>query len=201
MDNSNYSSIIWLGKSNKYTIVDNDDCRYLNQWAWGLHESKRPYVTRWDKTASTRMHRLIMGSPIAEFVVDHINGNPLDNRRFNLRICTPAENSRNKRPKVNGSSRFLGVNFCKKTKLWAAAIKAIVLARFPSEELAAKIYDIHAIKEYGEFARPNFNLSPDEQSELWEYYYTVHNKKAITANARILNKRHFLLEKDANLSF
>jgi hypothetical protein len=90
--------------------------------------------------------------------VDHINHNPLDNRKENLRICTRRENSRNrtkgkfiKRP----SSRYKGVSFDKKLNKWIAAIgldTMIYIGCFTTEEDAAFAYNIKAKEIFGEFA-------------------------------------------------
>ena len=55
------------------------------------------------------MHRFLMNPPKG-MVVDHINGNGLDNRRCNLRICTQLQNSQNSRRRRPGKSRFRGVH-------------------------------------------------------------------------------------------
>jgi hypothetical protein len=65
------------------------------------------------------MHRMIMRPPKG-MVVDHINGNGLDNRRCNLRICTRQENARNRRKHADGKSRFLGVYL--RGKKWQAFV-------------------------------------------------------------------------------
>lgn len=105
-----------------------------------------------------RMHRLIAQPPDG-MVVDHINGDTLDNRRENLRVCTSAENIRNagigRRSKT---SRFKGVHLDK--GLWVASAmfnyKKRIIGRFADEEEAAKAYDAFARECFGEFARLNF---------------------------------------------
>jgi hypothetical protein len=91
-------------------------------------------------------------------VVDHINGDTLDNRRANLRVCTKSENNRNRRKLHPTTSRFKGVY--KNTKPWIALIecngKQFVLGRFASEEEAALAYDKAAKEHFGSFARLNF---------------------------------------------
>lgn len=105
------------------------------------------------------MHRLIM-NPGPGMVVDHINGNKLDNRRENLRICTPAENARNCGSFRNSTSRYKGVHLCSRSGKWRAKIHVnkmhFKIGYFATEEEAARAYDARARELHGEFARLNF---------------------------------------------
>lgn len=109
--------------------------------------------------------------------IDHINGNPCDNRIENLRACTVAENSRNYR-KPAGSSQYRGVSWVKRDKAWAARISSgnggkRSLGNFKDEIEAAKAYDRAAREMHGEFAVLNFPdaaliLSPAAPAEQRE---------------------------------
>ncbi len=106
------------------------------------------------------MHRLIVGDDDTE-CVDHIDGDGLNNQRYNLRPATRKENSRN-RNSVSGRSKFKGVTRDTKTQRWRAKItvdgKIIRLGGFKSERLAAKAYDAAAEDLHGEFAKTNAQL-------------------------------------------
>jgi hypothetical protein len=106
------------------------------------------------------MHRLIMQAPKG-MVVDHINGNGLDNRRCNLRLCTPAQNRRNRHKHAGGRSRFLGVSPC--GDKWNARVAGRYLGLFDDEVEAAKARDRKARQLYGEHAWLNF--PPDNPPE------------------------------------
>lgn len=71
------------------------------------------------KGGSRLLHRYIM-QPSKGMTVDHINHNPLDNRRCNLRVCTQFQNNQNQRHNTSGK---VGVSYCKRDKLWVAHIK------------------------------------------------------------------------------
>jgi hypothetical protein len=107
------------------------------------------------------MHRLIMNTPKG-MVTDHINGNPLDNRKENLRICTAAENKQNRAAGKNNTSGFKGVSRHKRTNSWHARIghnkKPIHIGCFEDKEEAARAYDRKAIELHGEFAQTNFPI-------------------------------------------
>jgi len=107
-----------------------------------------------------KMHRRILGlSPGDGLQVDHINGDGIDNRRRNLRVCTHAENHANL-PPYGGVSRFKGVSWYARHERWVASIHprgdCIHLGYFDNEESAAHAYDRAAAIHFGGFARLNF---------------------------------------------
>ena len=103
------------------------------------------------------MHNLIM-RPKKGFLVDHKNHNPLDNTRNNMRSCSAAQNSMNRRKSniKKYSSRFKGVHFDRRDKKWIAQIEVNGIGIRPysgNDELeAAKAYNDAAIKYFGKFA-------------------------------------------------
>lgn len=108
------------------------------------------------------LHRYLL-QPKEGMQVDHINGNILDNRRINLRVCTNRENSINAKPmKTKIYSKFKGVSYCsteKRRKRWVAACevngKRITIGRFYTEEEARLAYNKKAKELFGVFARLN----------------------------------------------
>ena len=107
-----------------------------------------------------RMHRLLT-DPGEGFVPDHINGNTLDNRLSNLRVCSPSENTQNRVKKSEASSRFKGVYRDKGREKWRARIMVdgvpVHIGMFSDERDAARAYDKLASRLHGEFARLNFS--------------------------------------------
>lgn len=105
------------------------------------------------------MHRVIADAPKG-MLVDHKNGDSLDNRASNLRLCTHRENMWNsRRPKTN-TTGYTGISRTSSGR-WKAQIghKGVFLflgARFPTAEAAALAYDAKAKELRGEFARLNF---------------------------------------------
>jgi hypothetical protein len=96
----------------------------------------------------TTMHRFIMAPP-DDRVVDHINGNGLDNRRTNLRICSLAENLHNARAY---KSKYKGVWHRKGYGIWYAVINRRRLGPFYCPEAAALAYNRAIGEVYGEYA-------------------------------------------------
>lgn len=152
----------------KYALVDDADFDWLNQWRWNIHSNgcaKRNIsktVNGKRKFKTIRMHRLIMNPPEG-FEVDHINGDPLDNRRENLRVCKHSENCRNTKWQ-KGKSQFKGVYKYKNKwgEWWAARIRIhphrYVIGYFHEEMEAAFAYDLAALSLHGEYARLNFGV-------------------------------------------
>jgi len=164
---------IYLGEG-VWTIVDPDVYYRLGHHKWHLRgsNSKKFYAVRDVKTGPGRtkqlgLHREIMNQPKG-LLVDHRNGNPLDNLKDNLRVATRAQNAQNRPKKQNTSSRFKGVSFHKRYKKWSATIcyqgKNKLLGWFENEIDAARAYDAAARKYYGEFAR--VNLSAEHKPAL-----------------------------------
>jgi len=107
------------------------------------------------------MHRLLLGFGPGDPEVDHANHNGLDNRRSNLRPCSPSQNQANKTltPKRPKSSIFRGVTWVRARRRWQASIqvegKSLFLGQFDNEEDAARAYNDAARAHFGEFATIN----------------------------------------------
>ena len=113
------------------------------------------------------LHR-VLASPPAGLEVDHINGDTLDNRSANLRVCTHAENQRNSKKRTGKNGKFKGA-FLHRPGQWHASIqvagKVINLGSFRTQTEAARAYDIGAKKYHGEFARTNFAAGGSRAAE------------------------------------
>lgn len=138
-------------------LVSERDRHLLVVYRWSISNRGYVYCSRRGKD-TLLLHRLIMGlEKGVPIQVDHINGNPLDNRRENLRLCTPIQNSYNLRASSRNRTGFKGVHH--HTGRFVAAIKVnkkkIYLGRFKTPEEAARVYNAAALKYHGEFARFN----------------------------------------------
>lgn len=106
------------------------------------------------------LHRLLTEAPSA-MVVDHIDGNGLNNRRSNLRLCTVGENNTNNRLAASATSSFRGVCYDRTHSKWKVTIgskgKRHSLGYFHSEIAAARAYDVAAKQLHGAFATPNLS--------------------------------------------
>lgn len=146
----------------KYIICDDEMFEYLIEYKWAMRKDGyvSAYITGTGRNGSKALvHRVIANCPIG-MVVDHIDGNKLNNQKSNLRICTQGQNLMNKR-KTRGVSKYKGVYWNGIANKWVSIIrlngKGYNLGYFSDEESAGKAYDIKAKKLFGEFANFNFN--------------------------------------------
>lgn len=101
------------------------------------------------------MHRVIMGEPAGR-LVDHKDGNVLNNMMNNLRLATHSQNLANiKQSRPMTSSKYKGVCFCVNTGRFVAICGGQWGGRHDTEEDAAVAYNELAIRIYGEFAALN----------------------------------------------
>ncbi len=141
-------------------VVDDADYEALAQFRW--QRSAQGYAHRYRrqrpaKGVSILMHRVVLDAP-SDRDVDHINHDGLDNRRGNLRLCTPSQNLANRaRQKNNTVSIYKGVSFDVRwpKKPWYARCCRKWLGRFLTQEEAAQAYNDAAVRQYGEFAYLN----------------------------------------------
>jgi hypothetical protein len=148
-----------------FALIDDEDYALLSQYNWFvINNNGKLYAYRLQyvdgKRTKVYMHKAIL-PPIDARILDHINGNGLDNRRANLRHASVSQNAQNQGKQTrNGlaASQYKGV-MRHHTGKWRVAIKAkerrIHLGVFADEKDAARAYNDAAIKYFGEFARLN----------------------------------------------
>lgn len=150
---------IELSANRGTVLVSDEDFNELSQYRWHLHSAG--YAYRAQKKAGKQtnflMHRQIM-QPEPGVLVDHIDGNRLNNQRENLRFATHTQNGRNNTA-ISGTSQRKGVSWHASRRKWRATIKINRVARhigyFTTEEAAAEAYDRAALEHFGEYARLN----------------------------------------------
>jgi hypothetical protein len=135
----------------KVALVDEADFERLSAFKWCCAKG-------YPRRRGGQMARYVIDVPPG-MVPDHINGDPLDNRRCNLRACTPAENVRNRR--TRGSlSGFKCVVYVAAIQRYRAQLhldrQVYYSACFSTAIAAALAYDAMARELHGEFAAVNF---------------------------------------------
>ncbi len=157
-------AILDLGKG-VFTVLDVEDVPLLGSLRW-CAKASRPgealYVQRRTDNGTVKLHRLITGASNGE-LPDHIDGDTLNNRRYNLRICDRFGNAQNRGINRNNTSGFKGVY--KTGSRWYASIKhkdrKYRLGVFDDPADAARAYDAAASEIWGEYARLNFPTPRD----------------------------------------
>lgn len=153
---------IIYGSKNEEILVDPEDYDKLIKFNWncygGYARTFRRRKEEDNKLRSILIHTMILGHQKG-LVIDHIDGNRLDNRKSNLRICTVQQNSCNRKIGKQSKSKFLGVTYHKRDNRFQATIRTngqrIHLGYFKTDIEAAKAYNEAAQKHHGEFARLN----------------------------------------------
>ncbi len=150
-------------------LVDDSDFEALSHFRWHAIGNRSRYTNyaaanSHDPKPLRRtilMHRQIMNPPDG-MVVDHIDGNGLNNQRSNLRILTQSQNLGRASLCAANTSGFKGVTFDRQTGRWKASIqsngKMINIGRFDDIAEAARARDEMAIKIYGEYAYKNIHI-------------------------------------------
>lgn len=161
-------------------LVDDEDLKLISGWTWRINKSG--YVRRKTTTITNGrtitiisvLHRFLCGAQRNQ-LVDHINGNVLDNRRENLRLATNSQNAMNRsKPSFQQggratNSQFKGVTRSKTAGRWQARIgangKIFYLGQFDDEHAAGHAYNCAAIRLHKEFAclNPVGHASTKEQ--------------------------------------
>jgi hypothetical protein len=141
----------------KFIIDIGDYDKFVKGYSFKLHpDGYVQYSGAKDGLHNKYLARVLFGEP-DDMEIDHINTNPLDNRRENLRIATHRQNCKNKNKYKNNTSGFKGVSFDKKEQKFRARIsidgKRKFLGYFATAEAAHEEYKRAAVKYHGEFAR------------------------------------------------
>ena len=151
----NTNIAIGTGNNGTEFIIDAEDWVKCKDYCW----IAAPIPGKLNHVASGRvgrLHRFLMNPP-DDMVVDHINGNPLDNRKCNLRVCTQQQNTMNRKVASNNTSGCAGVRWQPCANKWQANIgykgKSFYLGLYDTKEEAIKARKEAEKKYFGEYAR------------------------------------------------
>ena len=156
-----------------HAVIDEADAADVGRFNWRFNG--RGYVCRSVRIGGFRktiaLHRQLLGVTKYSQQVDHIDGDPLNNRRANLRVCTNAENSRNRtRLRRDNTSGVCGVTWYSKKRKWGAGIRLNGrrkhLGLYTTLEAASRARREAAIKYFGSFAGSLDRHEPDDPPEL-----------------------------------
>jgi hypothetical protein len=141
-------------------IVDARDVPLVEGRKWFPHYLNNSEIVYASCGRGVLMHRIISGA--GESTVDHRDNDGLNNRRSNLRIATQSQNRANSRKLAPAKSQYKGVTSGPGGK-WRVFVgtrsNRKYLGLFDDEIAAARAYDAEALKQFKEFARPNFPVA------------------------------------------
>lgn len=142
----------------KIAIISDEDVGYISQFKWAYDRHNHCAVRGiWDPLTKTTkvvsMHRFLLDTPKG-LDTDHKNGDRLDNRRENLRICEHSENLRNMKTPKSNTSGYKGVSKARSGR-WVVKIRNKTVGTFTKKTDAARAYNSVAIEVFGEYARLN----------------------------------------------
>jgi hypothetical protein len=130
-----------------------EDYERLSMFVWAIGPSG--YPCRWIGKRVKFLHHEALETTRR---VDHVNGDPLDNRRTNLRLASARQNAMNRRQRCDNLVGFKGV--FRNGNRFGAHIRTAgqlrFLGNFGTPEEAARVHDAATQEHFGEFARPNF---------------------------------------------
>lgn len=139
----------------KVVMVSDEDYLRLSKMRWRVDNRNRVFLRG---GINTPMANVILGEqPAYNYHVDHIDGNPLNNQRENLRWVTQSQNMMNKRRQSNNTSGYRGVS----EDAWGFGAyvwkdrKRTWLGHFPTAKLAAEAYNKAATIIHGQYAKLN----------------------------------------------
>jgi len=146
-----------------FTKVDDADYASLSNRSWHVHKKRGLLYAHHTShvngiSVNESMHRTLLGVNDSSVQVDHIDGDGLNNQRYNLRKATHSQNQHNRKRRRDGVSSYKGVGV-HSSGLWRARIvvdsKEVHLGYFKQEKDAARAYNEAAKVHFGEFARIN----------------------------------------------
>lgn len=168
-------------KTEQICLVDDEDYPSLVQYSW--HIVGDGYVARCarrkdgEQTARVYMHRQILNPP-PDVMVDHANGNKLDNRRANIRLCNRGQNAANHTIKM-----VAGLRWDASCQAWNVRVAGESKGYFDDKNAAINCYNHHAQLRFGEFA----SIKPCRFMDVHEWL--THKREKPSTRGYCLDKR------------
>jgi len=146
-------------------LCDDTDFEKISQFSWFANQPVPgygcyaiAYGKKGAKTKHVKMHQVILGT-VHGCIIDHKDGNGLNNQRSNLRHCTRSQNQMNQGPRSDSPTGFKGVTWIPKNRKFRVRIKvsgkSFPLGCFDNVRDAACAYNVAAVKYHGVFAYQN----------------------------------------------
>lgn len=161
---------VFFNNCNSFFLCDTDEWNKINNITWILDGNG--YVYGVINNRHIRLHRLLMGVDNDDYEVDHIDGNPLNNLKNNLRLCYHEENAMNQKISTKNTSGHVGVYWDTNRNKWCATINAnkkrIFIGRFDNFEDAVKAREEAEEKYHKNYSTANSRNGKYHASSLKE---------------------------------
>lgn len=152
--------LVRKNEENRFCIIDKKDYNIVKDYRWKVSQDSNTFYVQGRKNGKGHpipIHRVLFNLTDSKTTVDHINGNGLDNRRQNLRVCTQLENNKNAKIRKDNTSGYKGVH--KMKNRYSARIqsngKRITIGYYDTAEDAAKAYNDYSLKLHGNYGKLN----------------------------------------------
>lgn len=172
-----------------FALVDPEDYENVIKYRWCLNNYG--YVVKTTRETSSLIHRFILGNPGEGLVIDHKDGNPLNNKRNNLRIVTYSENNQNRTKVINEGtiSEYIGVY--RTNNKWSAKYADKYLGNFDNKIDAAKRYDTYVLLSLGQEARTN-GLVKYEDIKITLDNFNIKKERELPQNIQLINNLYII---------
>lgn len=169
------------GKRGGVTLVSPEDYEEVSKYSW--FQDDEGYVRGTVNNNPNGLSRFITNAEEDE-IVDHMNGNTLDNRKENLKRTNTQKNAENRSiSKSKKSSKYRGVFYQKKAKKYTVEIRHDktdhYLGRYDDEVTAAEVFDMYIVHNKLDHIRLNF---PDKKEEYSNRKYIEFQSKQYINN-------------------
>jgi hypothetical protein len=187
-----------------HTIIDEYDYDKVKTYTLCKRGNQKFYAVACKNNIKIPLHHIILSKPEKGYVVDHINGDSLDNRKSNLQIASHSQNAQNRAKKEGCASKYIGV--WKSGKKWVAQCTDVKITTFENEEDAAKCYDMYAYIKFGCNARTNNLVDYTECIDMTledclNKFRKQKVMKTLPNGVYIVNEKYFVKIVYKNLSF
>lgn len=160
-----YKVIELNGSAGLTTTIDEEDWEKIKDYKWysklipryrGKYHAMAGATNEYGRPTTVSLHRIIMDAPKGK-QVDHINGDSLDNRKENLRICTPSQNRANQRAPSRNKHGYMGVAKIGPSYYGRVTCRGKThnMGPYETAKEAARAYDRKKLEKFGAFAKTN----------------------------------------------
>jgi hypothetical protein len=147
----------------EYTFISPEDYDKVSQYNWCIRViGKTKYAQQTINRKLITLHRFLLGNSPEGMIIQHIDGNGLNNVRENIKFATLSQKAQCRKKKDNSSRNYIGVHWDKTHSIWRVSASGFTLKGNTDEVEAAKTYDTFVLLYHGKDAQTNNLVTFDE---------------------------------------